>query len=227
MTFAAQRSGENRRSTGTPTGDTVKKIAIAAAAMGGTALIAFGASGTFAAFTDSEQATAAAGAGTLDLQVGGGTVSGDVEAFNLNPNESTTISYWVNNVGTVAGNLAAKLKVVQDAENGCNDPEREADDSCTEWSSGGEFSSFATVQFLDSDAANAVACEDATTGTPVLGMSAVRLQDAEAGLLRVGSLEKNAGNCVVLEVKLPDTATNAVQGDTAQVQLDITLTQRV
>ena len=211
----------------------MKKIAIAAAAMGGTALIAFGASGTFAAFQDSETSTATASGGTMDLTVGGATQSGSVSPLGLNPGQTSTLSYWVNNAGTVNGALTADLTVTADEERGCQDAETKAttdqaaDSSCTDWGLGGEFSQFATVQFLDSSAADAAACKSSMTGTPVLGMGAVTLKDAAAAPagIAVGSLAANQGNCIVLKVELPPTAGNVVQSDAASFKVDVTLAQ--
>jgi predicted ribosomally synthesized peptide with SipW-like signal peptide len=205
----------------------MKKIALASAAMGGVALFAFGASGTFASFTDSEVATATAKAGSMDLKVGGATATSGASLDGLNPGDSTTVSYWINNAGTVAGDLSAKLTVT-DAENGCTDPEsKTSGENCSQWTTGGELSQFATVQFLDATAADDEACKKATNGAAVLGMQPVVLKDAVvASQIPVGALAKNEGNCVVLKITVPDTAGNIVQGDTADVKMDITLAQK-
>src|SRR3712207_5216458 len=95
--------------------------------MGGTALIAFGASGTFAAFTDTETGTGAAGAGTMDLAIGQGVVTGALPAMSLNPGQSTTVAYWMNNTGTTNGTLSADLTITEDYERNCTDAEGKKD----------------------------------------------------------------------------------------------------
>jgi predicted ribosomally synthesized peptide with SipW-like signal peptide len=202
----------------------MKKIALASAAMGGVALFAFGASGTFASFTDSEGFTATAQAGTMDLQVGGPAATSVASLEALNPGQSTAVSYWVNNAGTVAGDLTAKLSVV-DAENGCTDAESKLTgtgaDNCSQWTTGGELSKYAKVQFLDATATNETDCKSATSGTSFSTSSAV----AAVGGTSLGALAANTGNCVVLKVTLPATAGNIVQGDTAQWTAALTLAQ--
>jgi hypothetical protein len=204
----------------------VKKIALAAAAMGGTALIAFGASGTFAAFSDTEQATASAGAGSLDLTVSGAPVTTAPAAMALNPGQSTTQAYWINNAGTMAGTLSADLAVVENAENSCAEPETESGDKTCEWGSGGEFTKYATVEFLTAGAVDEAACRTAKTGQSLA--PAVTL-DAAAAATRADlfSIEGGKGKCVVVAVTLPGSAANDVQGDTAKFRADLTLTQVV
>ncbi|MGY1642586.1 hypothetical protein ACI782_15875 [Geodermatophilus sp. SYSU D00703] len=213
----------------------MKKIAIAAAAMGGTALIAFGASGTFAALTDTETgARATAGAGTLDLTVGGGVAASSANALSLNPGQSVTLPYWVENSGTVPGKLLGGLQVTNE-DRGCEEPEKTAaanytpDTSC-DWGTGGEFSQFATAEFFTASADNAEACEAATggtkfgTATPTIDQA---VQATAAGVLEFGSLAGDAGKCIVLKVTLPTNVTNVVQGDVAQITFTGTLEQQV
>ncbi|MGY1663360.1 TasA family protein [Geodermatophilus sp. SYSU D00705] len=208
----------------------MKKIALAAAAMGGTALIAFGASGTFAAFTDAEQTKTSSGAGTLDLTLNSGAVVGAPKPLALAPGESTTQAFWVNNAGTVAGALTAALTINQDAERGCQEPETTAvtgftpDNTCDEWWSGGEFSKYAQVQFLDSEANTAADCATSTTGAESWGR-AVTLKDAAVAPAPIGDLAGGAGNCIVLKVTLPGNVGNDVQSDTAEIGFAATLAQ--
>jgi predicted ribosomally synthesized peptide with SipW-like signal peptide len=201
----------------------MKKIALASAAMGGAALLAFGASGTFAAFTDAEQGTASASAGTMDLAVGAGQLTGKISSLGLNPGQGTTVSYWITNTGTTAGALTADLSVT-DEERGCQEPEKELLDTTCDWSTGGEFSQFATVQFLDAAANTRETCAQAATGddvTPKLVLKSV----ADAGAAPVDELAAGTGNCYVVVIDLPRTATNVVQGDVSGIKVDITLTQ--
>jgi predicted ribosomally synthesized peptide with SipW-like signal peptide len=204
----------------------MKKIALASAAMGGVALFAFGASGTFASFTDTEAVTGSAGAGSLDLTVGSGPVATATAAMALTPGQSTTQSYWVNNAGTVAGTLSADLSIVSDAENNCTDPENESGDTTCGWGTNGEFSKFATVQFETASATTADACKTATFGTAVAPAVALKTA-ADAGPANVFPINGGTGKCVVFKLTLPETASNVVQGDTAQFKADLTLTQLV
>jgi hypothetical protein len=201
----------------------LKKIALASAAMGGAALIAFGASGTFASFIDTEAATGSAGAGTMDLTVGGGTLTSPTSALSLNPGGKTTLSYWVNNAGTVAGTLTADLSVT-DEERGCLEPEQADGDTDCDWAEGGEFSEFANVQFFDAQASTPETCAQAVTGaalTPMMGLRALAATSAAP----VGALAAGAGNCYVVAIELPNDARNKVQGDVSQIKVDLTLTQ--
>jgi hypothetical protein len=204
----------------------VKKIALAAAAMGGTALIAFGASGTFAAFSDTEQAFATAGAGTLDLAVAGGQVATAPAAVSLSPGQSTQLAYWVNNVGTVGGALKADLSVLENAENNCSEPETESGDTTCGWATGGEFAANAIVRFLEASAPDEAACRAATTGTTILAAPAGTLLAAQSALpFDVFAVDGESGKCLVVNVSVPVTAGNNVQGDTAKFQVDLSLTQ--
>lgn len=202
----------------------MKKIALASAAMGGVALIAFGASGTFASFQDVETGTATASAGSMNLAIGEGQRTGTIPALGLNPGQSTTVAYWITNTGTTAGTLTADLSAT-DEERGCQEPEKEAGDTTTcDWATGGEFSQFATVQFLDAAADTPETCAVATTGTVL--SPAVRLRDAATAPAQlVGSLGANSGNCYVVAIGLPVGASNLVQGDVSEIKVDVTLKQ--
>lgn len=201
----------------------MKKIALASAAMGGAALIAFGANGTFAAFTDVEQGTASASAGTMDLTIGGGKQTGDISTLGMNPGQTTTVSYWVSNTGTTAGTLTADLSV-SDEERNCTEPEKGSGDKSCGWETGGEFSSFATVQFQKAAATTPETCAEAESGQRIAPAVSLK-RAANAGATPVGSLGANAGNCFVVVVELPGTADNTVQGDVSNIKVDLTLTQ--
>jgi predicted ribosomally synthesized peptide with SipW-like signal peptide len=203
----------------------MKKIALASAAMGGVALFAFGASGTFASFTDSEEVTATAQAGTMDLQVGGKEAVRTADLGTLNPGETKTVSYWIHNEGSVAGTLLAGLAVT-DAEWGCTGPEGQvAGEVCTDWETGGEFSKYATVQIFDAVATDETACKTAVGGTPLLGATSKSLKDQMfSQKITFGALAAETDKCVVLKVDLPDVG-NDVQGDSATIKLAMNLRQ--
>ena len=203
----------------------MKKIALASAAMGGAALLAFGASGTFAAFQDTEQATAFAGAGTLDLTVKGGSVAPPVISMALNPGQSTAHAYWLTNAGSLAGVLDVTTAILENAENGCTVPEAVLDKTCTLGASDGDFSGLATAQFLINKAVDEAACRVATTGAGIVGLPARTLDEWAANPARLVRMNPGTSTCMVVQVTLPAAVGNVVQGDTAKFRTDLTLTQ--
>jgi len=205
----------------------VKKIVLISAAMGGAALVAFGASGTFANFNATTTlGDQSAAAGTFDLTVDGGHVATASEALKLVPDHSTQFAYWVNNASDILGTLSADLVIKQDAENGCSGSEQQAgDNSCDGWTTGGEFSKSAMVRFLKNSAANADACKAQTTGTEIA--PAVLLKTAaDAPAVPVFDIAGGKGACVVVDVNLPKSVTNVVQSDSTTFNVDLTLTQK-
>lgn len=215
----------------------MKKIAIASAAMGGAALLAFGASGTFAAFSDSEQQTAAAGAGELVLRTVGQAATPAAEATNLQPGRSATYAYFLRNGGTLDGALTATTSVT-DAENGCSsDSEREAeqavrgvagapsDGRCGAADSKGEFSAAAIMSYAIGNAEFSRQCTADT---------AVR-EELEAGSMRalagrtvpIADVAAQTGVCVLVEVALPAGVGNEVQGDTADFAVEFVIEQEL
>jgi predicted ribosomally synthesized peptide with SipW-like signal peptide len=199
----------------------LKKIALASAAMGGAALIAFGASGTFASFSDSQTVSGnQAGSGTL-------TVSANRQAevttadVSIAPGSSSRQAYYVVNdaASDVNGLINGVITVGQDLENGCNDPETAAGDKSCAWNEG-EFSGLADVTvysaFTAADecdatlSANAESAGKLNSGTRVQGQAPV---------------VPGAGVCVVLEISLPDSVDNAVQGDSSNFTATFTLEQ--
>ncbi|MGY1688046.1 TasA family protein [Geodermatophilus sp. SYSU D00867] len=201
----------------------MKKIALAAAAMGGAALVAFGAGGTFAAFQDSEQATSAAGAGTLDLVLDAAPTQTAPKPLALNPGQSTTQAFWIANTGSLPGMLSADAVVQQNAENDCTEPERQVDGSCGT-TTGGEFTSLAQATLLYNAAGTAEACKAATTGTPIAPSRSIDSWVADPAV--VTEVAAGAKACVLVQVTLPPTAGNVVQGDTAEYRIDFSLVQK-
>lgn len=198
----------------------MKKIALAAAAMGGTALIAFGASGTFAAFSDTETiANQQAGADTFELAVDGGVVTAGAKEMSLSPGGSARYAYKITNSSNLPGVLSATVNV-QDVENGRNDPEKAAGDTND---STGEFSTFALVQ---------ASYDDKCDGTPNTALGgAVKVADVASTVSdKFKNWEFGAGttHCVILDVTLPDDPKiNQVQGDDMIFSLGLTLKQVV
>ncbi|SEO41361.1 TasA family protein [Trujillonella endophytica] len=203
----------------------MKKIAIASAAMGGAALIAFGASGTFAAFSDSESLRGEAGAATLDLVVGDGGVPVAEEAQNMAPGDTVTFPYFVQNAGDLDGYFGGKIDLT-DYEHGCSGDEWDEGDTCGEAGDPGEFSRAAVYSVSYITGGTAEQCEDATSGSPIL--TDVQIPADAPNTLTVPAIVPVPANfsvCVVIEVTLPHTVDNTVQGDSAALDVLLWLDQ--
>ncbi|WP_157519669.1 TasA family protein [Modestobacter sp. Leaf380] len=207
----------------------MKKIVLASAAMGGAALLAFGASGTFAAFSDQEVvAGQEASAGTLLLSVDG-TVSAPVEAQDLAPGDSAVYPFFIQNVGKgVSGNLGGVITNVVDSEDGCTDPERAAFDPCRNGEDAGELSRQVSAQYFRALPDNADDCQDITavptTGSYPLGqLSAPIAAPASAGST---ALQAGEGACFLIVLTLEDRPdNNLVQSDNVSFSVDFTIQQ--
>jgi len=92
------------------------------------------AAGTYAYFTATRTTTANRfAAGTIDLNVlsnGAAAESFVLENLGENGNISGSKVWTVKNVGTLPARLLVRLKNVVNDENGCNDPETEAEPNC-------------------------------------------------------------------------------------------------
>jgi predicted ribosomally synthesized peptide with SipW-like signal peptide len=205
----------------------MKKIALASAAMGGAALLAFGASGTFASFQDQQQVTASAGAGSIVLDLQKATGSAAAVVSNLTPGSTTPTqyAYWVQNDGTLPGTITAAVTVV-DNENGCVGPEDNGLDSTCAGANMGEFSSFAQVAGFITHANSQENCKVTTTGrTQVVGPVSLIAAASSARLLSQ-TVPAGAGACVVIDLTLPDNPNiNLAQGDSADLTATFTLAQ--
>jgi Camelysin metallo-endopeptidase len=206
----------------------VKKIVIASAAMGGAALIAFGASGTFAELTDSTTKNVSAGASTLSLWVGH-DASVSAQAGHLAPGDSVVLPYYVKNAGStnVAANLGVQLTNLVNKENGCSSAsEKTADSSCdgTDQNSG-DFGSVAVYK-VGVASASEQDCPAATTANavgflPFTSANDLGIRPEDTHI----KLAANVGVCVLLQVSLPESATDAVQGDSMSFDATLTLKQ--
>jgi predicted ribosomally synthesized peptide with SipW-like signal peptide len=212
----------------------VKKIVIASAAMGGAALIAFGASGTFAAFTDQQQITASAGTGSIVLDMTKATDSASASVSNLKPGDTkpTQYAYWVQNGGTLDGTLTAAVTMV-DNENNCVGPEADnkpgtatkLDATCT-GANAGEFSYFAQVQGFVTGAQNAGQCKATTAARTPLAAAMTLNEAAKAAKWLSQTVPATAGACIVIDLTLPDNPNiNLAQGDSADLTATFTLEQ--
>jgi hypothetical protein len=204
----------------------MKKIVIGAAAMGGAALIAFGASGTFAALSDTSTETLSAGAGTLTVGVDH-PASAPAQAGNLAPGDNVVVPFFVKNNGNnVTGKVGVALSAVKDQENSCSSvSERTAEGAaagnCDAAGDPGEFSKFATYRVAASAASQYQCNADATPNQ--LGWvpfaSATELKPSASPI----TLTPGAGQCVLVEITLSKDADNTVQGDSMAFDAVVTL----
>lgn len=204
----------------------MKKIALASAAMGGVALIAFGASGTFASFTDTGNLTSEAGAGTLVLNASSPSATARVDAMSLRPGESAKYAYFIKNAGNLPGTVDLSVAVT-DAADTCNtQSERDVDSDCA--SAPGDFSRLATASVAYIGGVTKAADCTITAGPAAWTSPSGQLGQANGVRVDAYPLAAGASGCVVLTVKLPDTqsiADNAVQGDSASANVKVTLNQ--
>ncbi|MGK5169457.1 TasA family protein [Geodermatophilus sp. CPCC 205761] len=202
----------------------MKKIALTAAAMGGTALIAFGASGTFAAFQDTSALRNEAGAGTLVLDSNTQSKAAALNVAKMQPGEGATYSYFVRNGGNLPGVISAGF-VVDDQEKGCLPVEdRAGDKTCGD--KDGEFADFAKVTVKYIPRATAATCTPTATG----GVDLYTGTLASLATFTVPSptLNPNEAHCVVVQMTLEDAGNiNQVQGDAAAFTANFTLKQTV
>jgi predicted ribosomally synthesized peptide with SipW-like signal peptide len=176
----------------------IATAAAAAIALGG---------GTYAAFSDTEDGpTSTLAAGTLDLTVGANPAEAQkFEAKDIAPGY-TSAPYKVTfkNAGTVPGNLAVALKVVN-AENGCNAPEAKVDNTCD--GAAGELGSKMNVT---------ISGPGGTVTAPVGSIPAN---------LPGGQLGANAEATYTISYSLPPGVGNEVQSDGVTITSTATLNQ--
>lgn len=207
----------------------MKKLVLTSAAMGGAALIVFGASGTFAAFSDTAAADAGAGAGTLTVAVDE-SAAATVDTGSLAPGETVVIPFRVlNESESITGLLGGSVTDVVNLENGCNDPEQAAGDpTCGDATTAGEFGGVAQISYGAITLREGQECNADTAVPTGAGNNASLgvLNDANpARPSRV--LAPGQAACVLVQVTLPESAGNIVQGDSAQFTLNFDLEQRV
>lgn len=205
----------------------MKKLALASAAIGGAALVAFGASGTFANFTDSATQNVEAGAGTLVLNSAAPSGTPAAKAMALKPGESATFAYYVQNGGSMDAGLTA-LADVTDYEHGCSsNSEFAVDPTCGVDGDTGEFSSAATITGYRADAGESQCVSTVPVSDSQAFATAVPLSQAETGPFTLPALAAEKGQCIVVRIDLPNTnaSQNKIQGDSAVLGITFTLTQ--
>lgn len=209
----------------------MKKIVLASAAMGGAALVAFGASGTFAAFSDqASSGTEAAGAGTLYLSPGQ-TERQSAEGVvveGLAPGDEVTYAFYVNNDGSLAGDLTGTFRLTGDTEGGCLPVEgRAGDPSCTNQDNDGELPENTNVRATYGPVESAEDCTPTTTGLANTfgytdGYTLASLNGVSGATARVPGGE---GFCAVVTIQVDEDATNVVQSDQATFKIDYRIDQ--
>jgi len=201
------------------------------AGIAGAAVVAMAAGGgTFAAWSDFSTQSAGAGAGYLRLNVNGhdGTDTNAVQPFNLAPGVHKTQTFWFTSAdkyNVTHGKLTAYVDQLSDTEDTaagtCTTASEAAAEGTTNCAAnGGELSSEAQM-FVGRalNVSSAADCQswDASSPSNVLVGGSTLVKDvpntAAAPITVAPDLAPGDGACMVVEVTLPSSADNKVQGD--------------
>jgi predicted ribosomally synthesized peptide with SipW-like signal peptide len=88
----------------------------------------FAGAGTRAIFSDTEKVSVAdISAGTLDLKLDGGDVVVSVDIHDIKPGDTITRTWKLLNDGSLPGVLSVEFSPITNNDNGCNDPETQAE----------------------------------------------------------------------------------------------------
>lgn len=190
----------------------MKKLVLASTALGGAALVVFGASGTFAAFSDSSvQQTPTAEAGTLFVEGSEVVESSAFDTGNLAPGQSVTYVSTLTNGGTVDGQLTGVFELALDRENGCTPAEAPVDSSCGTADSDGEIAEKSVLDVYYGTLADGATCEEASRP----GASLTFVPRAVNGSPMFQRLPLAAGEsfCAVYVLTIPQEVGNEIQSD--------------
>jgi hypothetical protein len=208
--------------TVTPTGDTVKKLVIASAAMGGAALIAFGASGTFASYNDQTVQNVGAVAADSVVVNSWDKTTAEMASTPLSPGDSVVRAYYVRNSGTAAGRPNAQLLNVTNKDDGCtSESEKATYDDCDSPTKG-DLAAQVSVGYTVF-APTGTDCVAPTTGYKPIGM-VNDIIGTSVFAPTVPQLAAGAAECVAFQLTFVDGANNnKAQGDsfTAQIQFGL------
>jgi hypothetical protein len=198
----------------------VKKIALAATAMGGTALIAFGASGTFAAFSDSTtQDVSAVAAGSVVVNSWDKTTAG-MASTPLVPGQSVVRSYYVRNGGNIAGLPSAQVLSLTNKDDGCTSNSEGAIDDCLNAGAGD-----LAAQIVVGYATFAPTGTDCVAPQPLAYSPLGKLTEIVGKPAKDATqLAGGAARCVSFQLTFAsDASDNKAQGDsfTAQIQFGL------
>lgn len=221
------------------------------ASIAGAAVIALAAGGsTYAAWSDFQTVTGnETDAGHLVLSLDStGTIS-NVGGQSIAPGQSHTFDAYLASSdldGVPSGDLSLQIKHLVDNENGCaSNSEKVADPTCAAANDPGEFSSqgYMRIRYSDPAPVSQITWNPATSTCSAPGGSAAHSYGYSppsdntetdfptlaavnaAGSIPLGTLPPNSGVCISITMGLPTTATNAVQGDSSQFDLEYDLVQ--
>jgi predicted ribosomally synthesized peptide with SipW-like signal peptide len=195
-------------------------------ALGGIAALtaagAAGAGGTYALLSDTEQSTDnTLSAGTLNLVAGGTNDSPTttLTVTNGGTGSSGRGTTTVTNVGSLDGYLNFDVGQVTDAENGSNDPEREAEGGSV--GSEGELSEFLTLRLgYDTTGDGTLQDDEVVAEGSIDGMEHVQFNPGVTVSGNGGTRE------FVAEWEIDDEAGNEVQSDEVEVDFTFELVER-
>lgn len=158
--------------------------------------------------------------GTLDLDIS--SESGKLEPINIaalgsQANIQGEKTWTVKNTGTLPGRLLVKLANVKNLENGCNSPEKEAEENC-ETDNLGELGKIINVKVLldDSQKAQSTLAQD-------------QIKEIESQWNNLAPVILNPGESKTLSLSWSANETdygNEVQSDSAEFDLDFRLIQK-
>jgi hypothetical protein len=210
------------------------------ASLAGAAALAVAAGGsTFAAWSDFQTVNAGAGAGYLRLNLISdhqGTDTNVIQPFSLAPGQHKTQNFYLASTdsgNTPNGVVTAYIDNLTDTEDTpagtcTTNSEAIAEGTTNCASNGGELSSQAlTNVWMRGPADSPADCGSYDSSIPALVSNQPLLTAAHgvAGAVTLGTLTPGQGVCMVVEVSLPSSATNAVQGDDASWNWHFDLTQ--
>ena len=193
----------------------------------------FASAGTLALFHDTETSKRNIfTAGTLDLKVDSEDDPNvfHIEFTDLKPGDGMggaehgliKHNFYVNNVGTLDGELTITVKNVKNHENGRNEPERKAGDT----GAPGELGEYLIMQ-LNSPLGGFVYYSCPSPSPNCAGNRrghVINCWEAQ-GAITVGTLSAGASALGVLEFMLPSTVGNIIQSDSVVFDIEFYLEQ--
>jgi hypothetical protein len=217
-------AGENRHADGDiDRRYPLKKIALVSAAMGGAALIAFGASGTFASFSDSQQLkTSAVSAGSLKISAEE-AASTTVQGTNMAPGSTAVRVFKLTNSGAgVTATPTVQVLSIANMEDGCtSSSEEKSGDDCTN-ASAGDLASQLTMGYSAYAPNGDGTCPTPTTGFTNLGPLATTAPLGNSAI----TLGGGKSLCAAFQLTFaPGANNNWAQGDSFTAQIEFALQQ--
>jgi len=160
-------------------------------------------------------------AGTLDMNVQSNGVVNEpfvIENLGDNANITGTKTWVVKNTGTLPGRLLVRLQNVVNKENGCNDPEKEAEPGCdadTEGELGGVVTLNVALDGTDKVSSTLATANQSKIGNDWNGITPVILQP-------------NESREITVHWATPETAYgNEIQSDDVAFDLNFRLIQLI